>query len=136
MRTLQTLLKSPRGSVAVEFALFLPLLLILIFGVVELGSAWYAKQMMVNASREGARLGSLYTASGISDQDVVAHVETVLNNAGFSSPVSITSIGAGGATGQLVRVEVNAAYSFPVLSALIPAVEPVNLNAATVMRHE
>ena len=136
MRTWQKLLKTSRGSAAVEFALFLPILLMLVFGVVELGSAWYAKQMMVNASREGARLGTLYDTDGITDQEVEAHVQTVLTNAGFSSPVTITSTGAGGSSGQLVRVEVNAAYQFPVLSALIPAVEPVTLTAATVMRHE
>ena len=136
MATWRKFLKGSRASAAVEFALFLPILLMLVFGVVELGSAWYAKQMMVNASREGARLGTLYDVDGITDEQVETHVQTILTNAGFSSPVTITSTGAGGASGQLVRVEINSDYQFPLLSSLITAVEPVTLTAATVMRHE
>lgn len=45
------------GSNIVEFALTLPLLLVLIAGVFDLGWAIYAKNTMADAAREGARAG-------------------------------------------------------------------------------
>lgn len=46
-----------RGVAAVEFAIVLPLLLFLFIGIVEFGIAYYNKQVLTNASREGARAG-------------------------------------------------------------------------------
>ncbi|HKK00735.1 MAG TPA: TadE/TadG family type IV pilus assembly protein, partial [Desulfuromonadales bacterium] len=51
-----------RGASAVEFALVLPLLLVILFGIIEFGFILYDKAMITNASREGARAGIvLYT---------------------------------------------------------------------------
>ena len=128
--------RESKGSAAVEFALFLPVLLMLIFGVIELGSAWYARQMLVNASREGARYGILYSSSGITDADVEAYVENILSQAGFPAQAEVVSTGAGGGPGTLVEVQVSSQYRFPVLSSLTSSLGTVNLHAATVMRHE
>ena len=46
-----------RGVVAVEFAIVLPVLLSLIFGVFEFGVALYDQAIITNASREAARAG-------------------------------------------------------------------------------
>jgi Flp pilus assembly protein TadG len=54
-------LRSERGAIAVEFALLLPVLLLLVFGILDFGHAWYMKQIVTNASREGARYGTRYT---------------------------------------------------------------------------
>ncbi len=48
-----------RGSVAVEFALLLPVLLLLIFGIIDFGRAINAQITLTQAAREGARLASL-----------------------------------------------------------------------------
>jgi len=48
-----------RGSVAVEFALLLPVLLLIIFGVIDFGRAINAQITLTQAAREGARLASL-----------------------------------------------------------------------------
>lgn len=50
--------RSDRGAVALEFALLLPLFLMLIFGVVSTGLAYNDKLSVANAVREGARFGS------------------------------------------------------------------------------
>jgi hypothetical protein len=47
--------ESQRGVAAVEFAIVLPLLLFLFIGITEFGIAYYNKQIITNASREGAR---------------------------------------------------------------------------------
>jgi len=130
-------LLSERGSVAVEFALFLPVFLLLVFAVVELGSAWYAKQMLVNASRDGARMASLLNPGDITDTDVETHVQTLLTQAGFPGSFTVTSTGAEDTSGTLVSVQVDSTYQLPMLGALIPAsLSEVNLSATTVMRHE
>ena len=56
-------LRAEPGAVAVEFAIILPVLLLLVFGIIDFGHAWYMKQMVSNASREGARYGTRATKS-------------------------------------------------------------------------
>ena len=46
-----------RGATLLEFALILPALLLVIFGVLDLGFAIYAQNTMSLATREGARVG-------------------------------------------------------------------------------
>jgi Flp pilus assembly protein TadG len=45
------------GSVSVEFAILVPLFLVLVFGIIDFGHAWYIREVVANASREGARYG-------------------------------------------------------------------------------
>lgn len=52
--------RRPQGGVALEFALLLPVFLLLVFGIVDFGHAWYMKQDLTTASREGARYGTRY----------------------------------------------------------------------------
>lgn len=48
--------KTQAGSELVEFALLMPLLLLLVAGVWDFGSAFLMKDRMTNAAREGARV--------------------------------------------------------------------------------
>ncbi len=48
-----------RGATAVEFALVLPLLLLLVFGIIDFGRALNAQITLTQAAREGARLEAL-----------------------------------------------------------------------------
>lgn len=135
IRKLASLAPGERGSTIVEFALLLPLFLTLVFAIIEFGSAWYSKQMLVNASREGARMGALF--EGVTDSEVEAFVANVLSTAGFPGSVNVNSTGASGSTGALVTVSVNANHELPVLGNLVPGVPShMTLTATTVMRHE
>jgi Flp pilus assembly protein TadG len=135
MQKLANMVKCERGTVVVEFALFLPLFLIFVFAIVELGSAWYSKQMLVNASREGARMGALF--EGVDDSEVEVFVANLLNTAGFPGAVTITSTGASGSSGALVTVAVRSEHEFPIIGNLVPGVpSSLPLVATTVMRHE
>lgn len=135
LRFLARLAKGERGSVVVEFTLLLPLFLTFVFAIVELGSAWYSKQMLVSASREGARLGALF--EGGDDSEVEAFVANLLNRAGFPGQVQVTSTGASGSTGNLVTVAIAGNHQLSVLGNLVPGVpSSLILNATTVMRHE
>jgi hypothetical protein len=50
-------LRNQNGAVAVELALLSPLLVLLIFGMIEFGLLIFNKQVITNAAREGARFG-------------------------------------------------------------------------------
>ena len=51
-------LRESHGSQIVEFAVSLPLLLVLVVGIFDFGNAYNLKQKVAHSSREAARLGS------------------------------------------------------------------------------
>ena len=52
-------LREQSGATAVEFVLILPLLLALIFGLIDFGRIGFVQVSVTAASREGARFSSL-----------------------------------------------------------------------------
>lgn len=75
-----------RGNVAVELALAMPLLLLIIAGVVDLGMLFWEKHVLTNATREGARAavkavdtGTAVTAEKTQSQ-IQQVVQTYLDN--------------------------------------------------------
>jgi Flp pilus assembly protein TadG len=52
------------GAAAVEFALVIPLFLVLVMGAVDYGYYFFAEQVVTNAAREGARAGTLVPIAG------------------------------------------------------------------------
>ncbi len=53
------LFRTDRGAALVEFALVLPLLLVIIGGIVDFGFLFQRYEVVTNAAREGARLAVL-----------------------------------------------------------------------------
>lgn len=51
-----------RGAAVVEFAVVLPLLLTVLFGIIEYGWVFMVRQTLQTAAREGARLSVLQTS--------------------------------------------------------------------------
>ncbi|MDH3999245.1 MAG: pilus assembly protein, partial [Desulfuromonadales bacterium] len=49
-----------RGTALVEFSLVLPLLLMVLFGIIEFSILFYDKAVITNASREAAREWVVY----------------------------------------------------------------------------
>jgi Flp pilus assembly protein TadG len=64
-RTLSRIPGGDRGAAAVEFALVLPLLLILIFGLIDFGRALNEQIVLTQAAREGARVAALGGADAV-----------------------------------------------------------------------
>ena len=56
-------IRGEHGAIAVEFAILLPVFLLLVGGILDFGHAFYIKQVVSNASREGARYGARYTTN-------------------------------------------------------------------------
>jgi Flp pilus assembly protein TadG len=55
--------QSQKGSVLVEFALILPVFLVLLFGMISFSVALYNKTVLTMATREGARAGAKYVSN-------------------------------------------------------------------------
>ncbi|HOP76939.1 MAG TPA: pilus assembly protein [Thermogutta sp.] len=73
--------RTPRAGVAVvEFALVAPLFFLLVLGMIEFGRMVMVQQVLVNASREGARAGIV---QGATNTDVLAVVQSYLEGGGI-----------------------------------------------------
>jgi Flp pilus assembly protein TadG len=71
------------GNVALELALVLPLFLLLLAGIVDLGMMFWEKQILTNATREGARWASLAKPDGsrmYPDDEIQKKVQSYLDN--------------------------------------------------------
>jgi Flp pilus assembly protein TadG len=126
------------GASAVEFALVLPLLLMLILGVVEFGTLFYRQAIISWSSREAARIGIVQAAPKPTVGQIEAAVSSALRHAGLgATPVTVTVTGAGGAFGTDLTVLVESPYRLQFLPALVPGLRTsVTLRGRTVMRHE
>lgn len=92
---------SQSGSAVVEFAIILPILFLVLFGIIEFGLLFVNKQMLVTASREGARLGIV---SGITDNEIIYRVREVCESQqGQSFFLSLNSIPLNDIQVQIVR---------------------------------
>ena len=65
------ILKKQHGASAVEFAVILPFLITLVFGIIEFGLLLYNQQVLTNASREGARAAIIGKCAGGSETVIV-----------------------------------------------------------------
>jgi Flp pilus assembly protein TadG len=60
------------GVTAVEFALVLPLLLIIVFGIIEIAIVLYDKSVITSASREAARSGVVLRKERLTEAGITA----------------------------------------------------------------
>src|SRR6478609_11994972 len=85
---------SERGAALVEFAIILPILLTLVFGIIEFGRAYEVKVQLTGGVREGARALALGKTPAQANQAVIDATPGLnLGSATFSN----TSCPAGGA---------------------------------------
>jgi len=52
--------KNNYGATVVEFAVILPLLILIVFGIIEFSLIFYNKAIITNSAREGARAGVVW----------------------------------------------------------------------------
>lgn len=121
MTTLRWSRTGRRGQAAVEFALVLPILLVLLIGIVEFGRAWNEHQVITSAAREAARKAS------ISDEDVtwaevLASAQNTLAGASID-PARATIPEAGtnwdGPTNSDLTISIDLRYRFTFFGPLV-----------------
>ncbi len=132
------------GASAVEFAIVLPLFIIVLFGIIEFSVAFYDKAVITNASREGARVGILFRAerdSGSENAEINATVNNYIANnlITFGAPASanIAIDREGFEVGNSLTVTVSYQYDYLILPSFVEALaSPITLSAITVMKME
>lgn len=136
----------------VEFAVILPVLLIIVFGIIEFSILLYDKAVITNASREGARFASTYYVDPADHEDkcrpttqiralIKNYISNHLISFGADTNATIPEPPRGSVKdvpGVYVwTVTVNYQYRFLVLPDLVTSITgPVNLSAVTVMKDE
>lgn len=153
-------LKCERGAAVVEFAVVVPLLLLLLFGIIEFGILLYNKAMVTNASREGARAGIVmrvgeprYSTAEITDivnsyceEFLITFnpakpsptVKTYIKTPEESDPVERDPSSFGLASAKdLLSVQVQYQYQYLLIPAFITEIGLTKtLDATTTMRAE
>jgi hypothetical protein len=69
---------SDRGAAAVEFALLLPLLVLLVFGMIDFGRAINAQITITQAAREGARVLALPGGTTVGSDGLPAYQDRAI----------------------------------------------------------
>jgi Flp pilus assembly protein TadG len=121
----------------VEFALVIPLFLIIVMATVDFGWAFRSYITTTNAAREGARLG----VTGVNEADIKARV--VERSSGLLEADDVTVTGALGGSGDALTVDTTLNYTYITpLGGLLNVISggtlpnPLELGATTVMRME
>jgi Flp pilus assembly protein TadG len=128
--------RSDKGQAVVEMALILPILLMLLFGIVEFGRIFNTYMIVTDLSREGARLGAV----GDNDATIHTSVDSFATGSGLNSAnitVTITPTAAGTrARGTSVQVQVS--YPVDIIAPVIGTVigDPYIVTSQTTMRVE
>jgi len=133
-------LKNRRGSELVEFALVMPLLLFIVFGIVDFGLAIFDKAVVTNAAREAARAGIVFAPQRLTAAEIGAVAQTycATNLVTFGTPgaPTVTVTGAGGASGSELTVVVSYTYGWGIIPSFMTLGSGLNLTARSVMRME
>lgn len=103
------------GQSLVEFSLILPILLIMLFAIVDFGRAFYTWNTLSNAAREGARTAAV--------QGNTASINTAVTNAmgglpSTSPTLTRTYTNVQAAKGNTVTVQLN--YQFTYVTPISP----------------
>ena len=124
----------PKGQSLVETAIIIPVVLLLVFGIIDFGLLFNNYILITNASREGARLAAL----GGSDAEVVEAVRDMTSTLDMSGlSVVITPNYSMRSRGSQVRVTVTykARLVTPIISRFFTG-GTARLQAESAMRVE
>lgn len=111
--------QSWKGSVLVEFAVILPVFLLILLGTVSFSLALYNKTVLTMATREGARAGAVYTDNqtnaNIISSATAATLQVCQGNlisfAPGMTPAVITTIDSSGSSGSIITVSANVIFT-------------------------
>jgi Flp pilus assembly protein TadG len=136
-----------RGQSLVEFALVVPLLLLMLAGIIEFGRAWNWSQTVTEAARAGARKAAVLNALGMSSGEITDSVDAIVseslqNGAHIICTNCVHKPVQGAASGEAVTVEVQVPYDFVIFGPVMALAEQsfnnntITLRSAATMRNE
>lgn len=137
------------GQSMIEFALVLPMLLVLVFGIVEFGNAWRHYQLITNTAREGARIAVLPSSTAAVVDSVI---DDRLDGSGLISDsatvtLAILDFGDPGYSASADTVTIQYPYTFVFLGPVVDLMcavfgcaqgsfTTVQLSSTSIMRNE
>lgn len=127
------------GAAATEFALLLPVFLMILFGIIEFGMIMYGREVVTNAAREGARAGIVQGPPKRTSGEITTIANNYLTGTGINqADVTFSPTGVGLANPSTLTV--TAVYNYNFLIPYIPNVlgvpNPLVITTQAVMRHE
>ena len=110
-----------KGAELIEFALVFPLLLLVMFGIMDFGLLFQRYETVTNAAREGARIAVL---PGYAQADVEARVTQYLAAAGLTATPTIAytapqALNVGGACVTITGVTVGYPHQYLFIGKII-----------------
>jgi Flp pilus assembly protein TadG len=116
--------RGQEGSAAVEFAILLPLLVLLTLGALDLGHMFYLDHLITTASREGARYAVKYT--GTAAEPTIAQISNYIKSvSGLNydaynlDTLTVNTVYAGTFPNRIATVTVTAQKNWWVLGTLL-----------------
>ena len=127
---MKTLKRDQKGQSLVEFALVVPLLMLIILGIVEFSRLFELVNVVTSAAREGARVAAV-TAPDVSRVQNTAR--NVLTAGSVTQTPTISVSGPNGLSEITVTVRVT--YT-PITGFFIPGIQTMNIQRTATMRWE
>jgi len=128
-----------QGAAAAEFAILLPVLLTILFGIIEFGMLMYGREIVTNATREGARAGIVQGPPKRTAGEITTIATNYLTGTGVNlADVTFTVTGAGLTNPNTLTVSATYLYRFliPYIPTVVGIPNPLTIPIQTVMRHE
>jgi Flp pilus assembly protein TadG len=129
--------RDERGVAAVEFAIILPVLVMMLMGIIDWGFFFFFSESIVNAAREGARAGAVQEDSGDTESTAQSVAEAYL--AGASIAVG-TGANQATATASLAGSDLSVTVDMDDFSGLTgflaPPLIPSSITYTSTMRWE
>lgn len=133
MKKLLKLKKSEKGQGLVEFAIILPILLLLIMGIIQFSIIISAQVTITNAAREAVRSSALSIST---DDDIKENIKDSLETKAFFPAKQNIIVDITGTETVTVKISVNNfEIIVPVPDVFLPG-SKINLTADASMRKE
>lgn len=120
-----------RGASAVEFALVLPILLLLVLGIIEFGRAYHLQTTLSNAARDGVRVMALQDSATAARSTAKASAN--LSDLNDSMIDVRPEAGCSSATTGAGTASVTITYPFSLISGFLP-IDDFTLTGKGTMR--
>jgi Flp pilus assembly protein TadG len=127
-----------RGAVLIEFALVLPVFLLLLLGAIDWGWYFVLRETAVNAVREGARIGSVQNSPAAATQAAQIAVTSYLSRTRLQAHPAAVSLGTVTVAGAPVTVIQVGLVDYPAgsITGFQATRVPATITAQAVMRLE
>ena len=148
MNRLQKRIRSERGAELIEFALTLPLLLLLVLGIIEFGFLFQEYEVVTNSAREGARIAAMIPSAGYKAADATTRAKDYLTAGGLDLNKALPApavaqtqlVLTNGKCAQAYTVTVTYKHPVPFVSGIMTYlggnIAEIPLKAVAVMRAE